>query len=183
MQDLPDKLMLCKVAFCHQITFIAWNVLLKNIFTVRLGCSGQLQNSCSNMHSLTYKYHNFTTKMKSTCSCKNRKFLTSQLPIFKIFAWKFEAFIRSPAVEALDFTSFFLVVSEVLLHTPNCSPADFAWESLIWIRSSRDGLFLSRRPNGLGSSSTSQDMSCSHVVNRVWIKGLCSLDPKRADNT
>ena len=80
---------------------------------------------------------------------KKLKNLTSHVPIFNIFAGKFEAFSRS----GIDLLSFFLESSEPLLSIED-SPTLDAWESLIWIKSNRDGLFFSRNPNGLGLSST-----------------------------
>ena len=158
--------MLCKVALCDQITFVVRNVLLRNIISVKVGCLGKLQNSCFGNSRVLRKRGNW-------------KFFTSQLPILKTFAGKFEAFIRSPAVGAPDLTSFFMGVSETLLCPSNCSWADLSW-SLHWIRSTRDRLFLSRRPNGLGPSSTSKGKSCNQLrcksENELRPLYSCSLD-------
>ena len=53
---------------------------------------------------------------------KKIKNLTSHVPIFNIFAGKFEAFNRSPAVDMPDLLSFFLEGSKPLLSIED-SPA------------------------------------------------------------
>lgn len=71
--------------------------------------------------------------------------VTSQFPIFKMDAGKLEALSLASAVtEALaPFWSFLLTACNLVLSS---------WESRIWIKSKRDGLFLRRNPSGLGSS-------------------------------
>lgn len=75
----------------------------------------------------------------STDITKQNYDLTSQVPIFKTVAGKFEALSLESAVAAAEaLWSFFL---------ESC-----CCESLIWIKSKREGLFFRRKPRGLGSS-------------------------------
>lgn len=66
-------------------------------------------------------------------------------------AGKFEALSLSVAVGALLLR---LLFSRDLESSLGADPKveDFPWESLISISSRSDGLFLRRKPNGLGSS-------------------------------
>lgn len=84
---------------------------------------------------------------------KECRMATSQHPILKTEAAKFEAFNLSVEIEvAVHFASFFF---SVLTFPPGAAAtgAELFWDSLIWIKSNKDGLFFSRKPKGLGSSS------------------------------
>lgn len=78
---------------------------------------------------------------------------TSQLPILNNMAGKLEAFILSLAFgAALAFVSFLLPWSVISVVFSKIELL-LLLESVIWIKSSNDGLFLRRKPKGLGSSS------------------------------
>ena len=64
---------------------------------------------------------------------------TSHVPIFRTDPGKFEAL----SLSQVPLGSFLHRVANL---------EAFSWESLIWIKSKRDGLFRRRKPSGLGSS-------------------------------
>lgn len=71
---------------------------------------------------------------------------TSQVPILRIEAGKLDALSFSEEPEGpVPFWSFLPWVAVAL--------GELAWESLIWINSKREGLFLNFNPKGLGSSN------------------------------
>lgn len=79
--------------------------------------------------------------------------ITSQDPILRSEPEKFDAFSLSVAPEvATPRVSFLLTAVEFSAGVGATDEALFC-DSLIWIKSKRDGLFLNLRPKGLGSSS------------------------------
>lgn len=124
-KNFPDKFMFSKVTLRNQVTLISWFILPK------------VEPSASQSWTTKIQFQNIT-------ATKNLKY-TSHEPILRSEAGKFEALSLSAAAVAALLSLF----TPELTFSFCCA---VPWESFIWIKSNREGLFLRRKPKGLGSS-------------------------------
>lgn len=130
-KNFPNKLMLSKVTLCHQITFISRCILKRN-------------------RKISQK-ENYSQIIK----LQHTKFMaiTSQDPILRSEPEKFDAFSLSVAAEVDAPLVSWLFTAVGFSGAEGAMEEALFCDSLIVIKSNKDGLFLNLRPKGLGSSS------------------------------